>query len=133
MMLSTSQDAVETSTGLDTETLNMMLETIRDFVHDAIPDERLLQLDHEDECPADLVRDMCSDKLGIQLLFIPEEYGGMGGSTMDVYRVCQQMASLDLGVATSVLATFLGSDPIFFGATSERQRVSPERPQAVDQ
>jgi len=122
MMLSTSQDAVETSTGLDTETLNMMLETIRDFVHDAIPDERLLQLDHEDECPADLVRGMCSDQLGIQLLFIPEEYGGMGGSTMDVYRVCQQMAILDLGIATSVLATFLGSDPIFFGATPEQKK-----------
>src|SRR5215471_1609700 len=121
MMLSTSQDAVETSTGLDTETLNMMLETIRDFVRDAIPDERLLQLDHEDECPADLVRGMCSDQLGIQLLFIPEEYGGMGGSTMDVYRVCQEMAGLDLGVATSVLATFLGSDPIFFGATPEQK------------
>ena len=117
----TSQNAVETSTGLDTETLNMMLETIRDFVHDAIPDERLLQLDHEDECPADLVRGMCSDQLGIQLLFIPEEYGGMGGSTMDVYRVCQEMAGLDLGVATSVLATFLGSDPIFFGATPEQK------------
>ena len=29
---------------------------------------------------------MCSpDKLGIQLLFIPEEYGGMGGGTFDVY------------------------------------------------
>ena len=25
------------------------------------------------------------DKLGIQLLFIPEEYGGMGGGTFDVY------------------------------------------------
>jgi alkylation response protein AidB-like acyl-CoA dehydrogenase len=116
-----SQNAVEASTGLDTETLNMMLETIRDFVRDAIPDDRLLQLDHEDECPADLVRGMCSDQLGIQLLFIPEEYGGMGGSTMDVYRVCQEMASLDLGIATSVLATFLGSDPIFFGATPQQK------------
>jgi acyl-CoA dehydrogenase len=116
-----SQNAVEAGVGLDNETLTMMLETVRDYVHDAIPDERLLQLDHDDECPADLVRAMCSDQLGIQLLFIPEEYGGMGGSTMDVYRICQEMADLDLGIATSVLATFLGSDPIFFGATPEQK------------
>jgi acyl-CoA dehydrogenase len=117
----TSQNAVQVGAGLDNETLTMMLETVRDYVHDAIPDERLLQLDHDDECPADLVRGMCGDQLGIQLLFIPEEYGGMGGSTIDVYRICQQMAGLDLGVATSVLATFLGSDPIFFGATPEQK------------
>ena len=65
---------------------------------------------------------MCSDQLGVQLLFIPEEYGGMGGGTIDVYRVCEQMARLDVGVATSVLATFLGSDPIFVGATPEQKR-----------
>ena len=115
--MTTSQSTVEAGAGLDNETLTMMLETVRDYVRDALPDERVLQLDHEDECPVDLVRGMCGDQLGIQLLFIPEEYGGMGGSTIDVYRVCEQMASLDVGVATSVLATFLGSDPIFVGAT----------------
>ena len=119
--MTTSQNAVEAGSGLDNETLTMMLETVRDYVRDALPDERLLQLDHDDECPVDLVRGMCGDQLGIQLLFIPEEYGGMGGATIDVYRVCEQMAGLDVGVATSVLATFLGSDPIFVGATPEQK------------
>ncbi len=121
MTHTTSQSAVEARTGLDAETLHMMLETVRDYLRDAIPDERLLQLDHDDECPVDLVRGMCGDQLGIQLLFIPEEYGGIGGATIDVYRVCEQMAGLDVGVATSVLATFLGSDPLFVGATAEQQ------------
>jgi len=119
--MTTSENAVEAGAGLDYDTLTMMLETVRDYVRDAIPDERLLQLDHEDECPVDLVRGMCGDQLGIQLLFIPEEYGGMGGSTIDVYRICEQMAYLDVGIATSVLATFLGSDPIFVGATPEQK------------
>jgi alkylation response protein AidB-like acyl-CoA dehydrogenase len=119
--MTTSQNAVEAGAGLDSETLTMMLETVRDYVRDAIPDEQLLQLDHDDECPVDVVRGMCSDQLGVQLLFIPEEYGGMGGSTIDVYRLCEQMASLDVGIATSVLATFLGSDPIFVGATPEQK------------
>ncbi|TVZ07343.1 acyl-CoA dehydrogenase [Trebonia kvetii] len=116
-----SQDALAAGAGLDTETLAMMLETVRDFVRDALPDERLLQLDRDDECPVDMVRAMCGDQLGIQLLFIPEEYGGMGGGAIDVYRVCEQMAGLDVGIATSVLATFLGSDPIFVGATPEQK------------
>ena len=30
---------------------------------------------------------MCSEDLGVQLLFIPEEHGGMGGSAFDVYQV----------------------------------------------
>jgi hypothetical protein len=67
---------------------------------------------------------MCSpDKLGIQLLFIPEEFGGMGGGTFDVYLICEEMARIDLGVATSVLATFLGSDPITVGATPEQKKI----------
>jgi alkylation response protein AidB-like acyl-CoA dehydrogenase len=121
MTLLTTSDAAA-STGLDAETLKMTLEAIRDYVCDAIPEERQLQLDHDDVCPEDVVRGMCSDQLGVQLLFIPEEYGGMGGGTIDVYRVCEQMARLDVGVATSVLATFLGSDPIFVGATPEQKR-----------
>ena len=67
---------------------------------------------------------MCSpDKLGIQLLFIPEEFGGMGGGAFDVYCVCEEMARIDLGVATAVLATFLGSDPITVGATPEQKKI----------
>jgi alkylation response protein AidB-like acyl-CoA dehydrogenase len=122
MTLTTSPAEVAAGTGLDTETLKMTMAAIREFVGAALTPERQLQLDHDDVCPDDLVRAMCSDELGIQLLFIPEEYGGMGGGTLDVYRVCEQMARLDLGLATSVLATFLGSDPIFVGATPEQKR-----------
>jgi alkylation response protein AidB-like acyl-CoA dehydrogenase len=121
MTLISEQGAPARSTGLDLGTLNMTLEAIRDYISHALPDDRLLELDHDDVCPLDVVRGMCSDELGIQLLFIPEEYGGMGGDTVDVYRVCEQMARLDVGVATSVLATFLGSDPIFVGATAEQR------------
>ena len=84
----------------------------------------MIDLDARDECPLEIVRHMCSpDKLGIQLLFIPEEFGGMGGGTFDVYCVCEEMARIDLGVATAVLATFLGSDPITVGATPEQKKL----------
>jgi alkylation response protein AidB-like acyl-CoA dehydrogenase len=105
------------------KTLQLSLKSLRDFAKKNLPDEELIALDERDECPVEIVRQMSDpDKLGIQLLFIPEEYGGMGGSTMDVYLICEQMARIDLGVATSLFATFLGSDPITFGATPEQKK-----------
>jgi alkylation response protein AidB-like acyl-CoA dehydrogenase len=101
----------------------MALEAIRDFAEAELPAYKLLEFDAKDEVPLDVVRAMCSDKLGIQLLFIPEEYNGMGGGTFDVYRVCEAMARIDLGVATGVLATFLGSDPIVVGGTPEQKKL----------
>lgn len=58
----------------------------------------------------------------MHLVFIPEEYGGLGGNAYDIYRVSEVMASIDLGVATGVLATFLGTDPITVGGTPEQKK-----------
>ena len=105
------------------KTLKMSLKSLRDFAKKKLPDETLIELDERDECPLEIVRYMCNpDQLGIQLLFIPEEYGGLGGGAFDVYCICEEMARIDLGVATAVLATFLGSDPITMGATPEQKK-----------
>ncbi len=109
---------------ITSKTLKLSLKSLKDFAKKRLPDEVLRELDDRDECPLEIVRHMCSpDKLGIQLLFIPEEFGGMGGGTFDVYCVCEEMARIDLGVATAVLATFLGSDPITVGATPEQKKL----------
>ena len=105
------------------KTLNLSLKSLREFAKKKLPDEVLRELDDKDECPLEIVRHMCDpDKLAIQLLFIPEEYGGMGGGAFDVYCVCEAMARVDVGIATAVLATFLGSDPIHVGATPEQKK-----------
>lgn len=105
------------------KTLKLSLKSLRDFAKKRLTDEKLLELDERDECPLEIVRHMCSpDQLGIQLLFIPEDCGGFGGGAFDVYVVCEEMARIDLGVATAVLATFLGSDPITVGATAEQKK-----------
>jgi alkylation response protein AidB-like acyl-CoA dehydrogenase len=110
-----------TTSGLDLATLDLMLDTLGDFVANALPVPRQLELDQADVCPEDLVRAMCGDQLGVQLVFIPEEYGGMGGGAFDSYRICERLARIDIGLATSVFATFLGSDPILVGATAEQR------------
>ena len=109
------------TSSIDSETLEMTVDAVREYVTDALPDARLLELDEHDEFPEKLVKEMLGEGLGIQLVFIPQEYGGMGGGAFDVYRVCEQMARIDLGVATGVLATFLGSDPIRVGGTPEQR------------
>jgi alkylation response protein AidB-like acyl-CoA dehydrogenase len=109
--------------GLDKETLDLTLESLKDFTASRLPDKKILELDATEEFPSDIVREMCGSVLGIQLLFIPEEFEGMGGGAFDVYRVCEELARVDLGVATGVLATFLGSDPIIFGGTYEQKKL----------
>ncbi|HVP01043.1 MAG TPA: acyl-CoA dehydrogenase family protein [Solirubrobacteraceae bacterium] len=108
--------------GIDVETLEFTLESIDEFARRELPDELLIALDERDEFPEQLVRRMCGEDLGVQLLFVPVEYGGMGAGAFDVYRVCERMGRIDLGIATAVLATFLGSDPITVGGTEEQKR-----------
>ncbi|MGA7909179.1 MAG: acyl-CoA dehydrogenase family protein [Candidatus Sulfotelmatobacter sp.] len=114
---------IEAPPMIASKTLKLSLKSLKDFAKKRLPDEVLRELDDRDECPLEIVHHMCNpDQLGIQLLFVPEEFGGMGGGAFDVYCVCEEMARIDLGVATAVLATFLGSDPITVGATPEQKK-----------
>jgi len=111
-----------TTTGLDKDTLHLMLSSLDDFLAQEMPESRRLDLDRDDTCPEQTVRAMCGDDLGVHLVFIPEEYGGLGGGAFDSYLICERMARIDIGVATAVFATFLGSDPILVGATTEQRK-----------
>ena len=108
--------------GLDKETLEATLVALTEFAARRLPDQKLLELDARDEFPADIIREMCGPQLGIQLFFIPEAFNGMGGGAFDLYRICERMARVDVGIATGVLATFLGSDPISVGGTPEQKQ-----------
>ena len=107
--------------GLDKETLDAALAALDEFVTRHLDEAKLLELDARDQCPEDIVRAMCGEELGIHLFFVAEEHGGMGGGALDLYRICERMARTDLGVATSVLATFLGSEPVAVGGTPEQR------------
>jgi alkylation response protein AidB-like acyl-CoA dehydrogenase len=121
-MSSDSLLSTDSHVGLDTETLQMILSAIDDFAEKRLPWELMCELDAKDECPEHLLREMYSPQFGIHLLFIPEEYGGMEGGTYDVYRVSEALARVDLGLASAVLATALGLDPILVGGTPEQKK-----------
>jgi alkylation response protein AidB-like acyl-CoA dehydrogenase len=109
--------------GLDNETRDMILDTLKKYAERKLTNEYLLKLDHNDEFPHDVLQELYDPaSLGLHLLFIPETYGGLGGNAYDIYCISELMAAIDLGVATGVLATFLGSDPISVGATEEQKQ-----------
>ncbi len=107
--------------GLDNDTLQMLLDTLATYAKRRLPTDYLLKLDQNDECPLPIIRELLGPEVGLHLVFIPEEFGGLGGGAYDVFRVSETMATIDLGIATAFLAIFLGTDPIVVGATDEQR------------
>ena len=107
--------------GLDDETLGFVLQTLKTVTDRRLDKDTRLHLDEDDEFPVDLVNEMLGPELGLHLLFLPEEVGGLGGGGRDLFRVSEEMARTDLGVATAFLAIALGVDPIIVGGTPEQK------------
>jgi acyl-CoA dehydrogenase len=107
--------------GLDKDSLQTLIDTLASFGKQKLPLKVKLDLDEKDQFPLELIRELLGPDVGLHLLFITEELGGLGGGAYDVYRVSEEMAKLDLGVATAFLAIFLGTDPIVVGATEEQR------------
>jgi alkylation response protein AidB-like acyl-CoA dehydrogenase len=107
--------------GLDPESRQIVLDTLGLVRKRLLPKEKILELDKKEEFPEDIIREMMGTDIGLQLLFIPEEYGGMGGGARDICALTREMAKICLGVATAFFAIQLGADPILFAATEEQK------------
>jgi alkylation response protein AidB-like acyl-CoA dehydrogenase len=107
--------------GLDDETLDFVLQSLKTVAERRLGKEIRLGLDDRHEFPTELIQEMLGPELGLHLLFLPEEVGGMGGGARDLFRASEELARIDLGVATAFLAIALGVDPIRVGGT-EAQR-----------
>jgi len=106
---------------LETDDLELILGTLKEFTDRNASFEQRLEWDAHDVCPAEVVRAMLAPDVGLHLPFLPAEYGGMGGGAYDIYRLSSEFAQIDLGLATSMLAVALGTDPIRVGCT-DRQK-----------
>jgi len=108
---------------LDTVSRELMLDSLKEYAKRRLPFDFLRENDEKNRFPEEILREMYDiNVMGIHLLLIPREYGGLGGSTFDIYRVCEALARIDLGVATSVFATFLGTDPLKVGGTEAQKK-----------
>jgi alkylation response protein AidB-like acyl-CoA dehydrogenase len=107
---------------LDAEDIDLVVKTLKEFTEREAPLERRLEWDKSDTCPEDVVRAMLGPEVGLHLVFLPEEHGGMGGGAYDVCRLSEEFAKIDLGLATAMLAVALGTDPIRVGCTEEQKK-----------
>ena len=108
--------------GLSPEMSSMVLQTLRQVVSRELTDHAIMQMDARDEFPSELIQKLLSPDVGLHLIFLPEEAGGLGGGARDICRISEEMAAWDLGVATAFLAICLGTDPILVGGTPAQKQ-----------
>ena len=110
-----------TLTGLQLEERKMILGVVSDVSQRMLPADKLRQLDADETFPEDVIRALLAPDIGLQLLFIPEQYGGLGGGARDVAAVSEELGKICLGVATGFFAIHLGADPILAAGTDAQK------------
>jgi alkylation response protein AidB-like acyl-CoA dehydrogenase len=100
----------------------MILDLVSQVRDRMFAPEKLRHYDEEEAFPEAEIRELLGPDIGLQLLFIPQEYGGLGGGARDMAAVTEAMGKVCLGVATGFLVIHLGSDPILVGATEAQKR-----------
>jgi len=108
--------------GLDRESLQMVLGTIAQLRKRLLTKEKILEFDRQEIFPEETIREMLGPEIGLQLLMLPEAYGGIGGGARDSCEVTREMAKICLGVTTAFFAIQLGADPIMVGGTEEQKQ-----------
>lgn len=108
--------------GLDSESRQMVIDTVRQLRKRLLTKDKILEFDKEEYFPEEVIREMLGPDIGLQLLFIPEAYGGIGGGARDCFEVIREISNICLGVATGFFAVQLGADPLLVGATEEQKQ-----------
>ncbi|MEA1928351.1 MAG: acyl-CoA dehydrogenase family protein [Candidatus Auribacterota bacterium] len=83
------------------------------------------EMDEKDEFPWELVEVLrASDMFGI---YLPEEYGGLGGGVMELCLAVEEMSRVCGGMSLFLAATALASFPILlFGSDEQKQKYLPD-------
>ena len=107
--------------GIDPELRQMVIDTVRQLRKKLLSKEAILSFDRDEVFPEETIRQMLGPDIGLQLIFIPESYGGMGGGARDCCEITREMAKICLGVGTAFFAIQLGADPIIVGGTEAQK------------
>jgi acyl-CoA dehydrogenase len=102
------------------EELRLMQNTIRRFVNEKILPISL-QIEEKDEIPESLVEDI--RKMGLFGMSIPEEYGGLGLTTLGECLVYEEISRGNASIRTRFSTnTGIGSLGILYDGTEEQKR-----------
>lgn len=98
------------------ETQQMIVETAQEITREKILPVRA-ELDESGEFPREILQDMAkADLFGI---FVPEQYGGLGGGCFEIVLAMEQLAMGCVGIATSFAASALGIFPVILAGSEE--------------
>jgi len=102
-----------------TEEQEMIVETAREITREKIIPVRA-ELDEKNEFAASILEDIArADLFGI---FVPEEYGGLGGGCFEIVLALEELAKGCVGVATTFAASALGIFPVLIAGSEEQKR-----------
>jgi alkylation response protein AidB-like acyl-CoA dehydrogenase len=107
--------------GLDDESRQIVLDVVPKIKARLLTRENILEFDRKEIFPEEIIRTLLGPDIGLQLLFIPEAYGGMSGGARDCCALTREMAGICLGVATAFFAIQLGADPLIVGGTDSQK------------
>lgn len=84
-----------------------------------------LELDEKEEFPWEIIKTLAkSDLFG---LYMPEEYGGLGGGCFELCLAVEELSKACCGITTTYAASALGSYPILlFGTEEQKQAFLPD-------
>ena len=108
--------------GLDPESRQMVLDTVGQLKKRLLTKEKVLEFDQKEIFPEETIREMLGPEIGLQLLMLPEAYGGIGGGARDSCALTREMAKICLGITTAFFAIQLGADPIIVGGTEKQKQ-----------
>ncbi len=94
-----------------------------------IAEEKILpvrtELDEREEFPWAILKEMAAAEMF--RLFIPEEYGGLGGGCLDFCLVIEELSRVCVGVAVSYAASALGCYPLLdYGSEEQKRKYLPD-------
>ncbi len=82
-------------------------------------------LDEKEEFPAEIMKILAD--AGLFGVYLPEEYGGLGGGILDLCLVVEELSRVCSGVAVSYAASGLGTlTMLHYGTDEQKQRYLPD-------
>jgi len=101
------------------EEQQMIVDIAREIANEKILPKRV-ELDEKNEFPTAILQDMA--KADLFSIFVPEEYGGLGGGCFEIVLALEQLARGCVGVATSYAASALGIFPVMIAGSEEMKQ-----------
>jgi len=102
-----------------TDTQKEIRDLARKFAQEKMKPVRA-ELDKTGEFPHEMMKGL--GELGLMAVYIPEEYGGLGGGIMEMSLVVEELCRVDGAAGLCYAACGLGTYPIILGGNEEQKK-----------